>query len=135
MGKIIFSTVHPELLSKIQSFCSERGLPSSTFEDLSAGLNHAEIGALIAEKWNFPEGLVNSIRHHHDPSLAPLEYRDLVDTVYLANMFCEFEQGNVNFEQFDAAVLENFSIKTKKQVDTLLEKFIGGFARENQNTR
>jgi len=131
MGKIIFSNVHPELLHKIQGFCTERGLPASTFEDLSAGMNHAEIGALIAEKWNFPEGLVCSIRHHHDPGSAPHEYKDLVDTVYLANMFCEFEAGNITFDQLDTAVLENFGIASRKQVETLLGKFIGGFEREN----
>jgi putative nucleotidyltransferase with HDIG domain len=131
MGKIIFSNVHPDLLNKIQSFCSERGLPASTFEDLSAGMNHAEIGALIAEKWNFPEGLVNSIRFHHDPASAPEEYKDLIHTVYLANMFCEFEARNINFDQFDPVVLENFGISSKKQVETLLEKFMSGFAREN----
>ena len=132
MGKIIFSNVHPELLNKINNFCQERGLPASTFEDLSAGMNHAEIGALVAEKWNFPEGLVCSIRYHHDPGSAPKEYKDLVDTVYLANMFCELEKGGVNFDQFDSGVLENFGISSKKQVDALLDKFILGFQRENQ---
>jgi len=131
MGKIIFSNVHPELLSKIRNFCIEKCLPSSTFEDLSAGMNHAEIGALIAEKWNFPEGLINSIRYHHDPGSAPEEYRDLADTVYLANMFCELEAGGVTFDQFDPVVLEHFGISSKKQVDMLLKKFIGGFEREN----
>ena len=131
MGKIIFSNVHPELLSKIRNFCIEKCLPSSTFEDLSAGMNHAEIGALIAEKWNFPEGLINSIRYHHDPGSAPEEYRDLADTVYLANMFCELEAGGVTFDQFDPVVLEHFGISSKKQVDILLKKFIGGFEREN----
>ena len=130
MGKIIFSNVHPELLDKIKGFCSERGLPASTMEDLSAGMNHAEIGAKIAEKWNFPEGLVTSIRYHHDPTSAPKEYRDLVDTAYLANMFCELEKGAVVFDQFEPTVLENFGITSKKQVDALLEKFSLGFNRE-----
>jgi len=130
MGKIIFSNVHPELLSKIKGFCTERGLPSSTMEDLSAGMNHSEIGALIAEKWNFPEGLVTAIRYHHDPGSAPKESKDLVDTVYLANMFCELEKGGVTFDQFDPAVLENYGITSKKQVDALLEKFTAGFNRE-----
>ena len=132
MGKIVFSNVHPALLSKIQNFCIEKGLPNSTLEDLSAGLNHAEIGGLIAEKWNFPESLVASIRYHHDPSSAPEEFRNLVDTVYLANMFCEVERGGVTFDQFDPSVLANFGITAKKQIDGLLEKFSGGFARENK---
>ncbi|MDR1909049.1 MAG: HDOD domain-containing protein, partial [Spirochaetaceae bacterium] len=107
MGKIIFSEVHPDLLDKIRRFCSEKGLPASTFEDLSAGLNHAEIGALVAEKWNFPAPLINAIRYHHDPLSAPEEYRDLTEAVYLANMFCEYENQTAGFEQFDSAVLED----------------------------
>ncbi|MDR0496676.1 MAG: HDOD domain-containing protein [Treponema sp.] len=130
MGKIVFSNVHPDLLNKIKSFCTDRGLPVSTFEDLSAGLNHSEIGALISEKWNFPENLVTSIRYHHDPGSAPKQYRDLVDVVYLANMFCELETGGVTFDQIDSAVLENFGINSKKQVEGLLEKFLSGFNRE-----
>jgi putative nucleotidyltransferase with HDIG domain len=132
MGKIIFSNVHPDLLAKIKEFCSEKNLPATTFEDLSAGMNHAEIGAMIAEKWNFPEGLVMAIRYHHDPVSAPKEYRNLVYTVYLANMFCEYENGNITFDQFEPVVLENFGINSKKQVEGLLERFAIGFKKENQ---
>jgi putative nucleotidyltransferase with HDIG domain len=132
MGKIIFSNVHPDLLGKIREFCAEKNLPASTFEDLAAGMNHAEIGALIAEKWNFPESLVSAIRFHHDPLSAPKEWKDLVDTVYLANMFCEYENGSVTFDQFEPEALENFGISSKKQVDGLLERFIQGFKKENQ---
>jgi putative nucleotidyltransferase with HDIG domain len=130
MGKIVFANVHPDLLDKIRDFSAEKGLPPSLFEDLSAGMNHAEIGALIAEKWNFPENLVSAIRFHHDPESAPKELRDLVDTVYLANMFCEYEAGNVSFDQFDASTLKNYDITSKKQIDTLLSRFSTGFKRE-----
>jgi putative nucleotidyltransferase with HDIG domain len=132
MGKIIFSNVHPDLLTKIKEFCGEKDLPPSTFEDLAAGMNHAEIGALVAEKWNFPEGLVSAIRFHHDPASAPPEYKDLVYTVYLANMFCELEAGNVNFDQLDPAVLNNFGISSSRQIETLLARFSLGFKQENQ---
>jgi len=132
MGKIIFSNVHPELLEKIKGFCAERNLPSSTFEDLSAGMNHAELGALIAEKWNFPNRLVSAIRYHHDPGSTPLEHVDLVDTVYLANMFCEYENGNINFDQFEPGPLENYKLQSKKQIDTLLERLSAGFKKEGR---
>jgi len=132
MGKIIFSSVHPDLLEKIRGFCTERNLPSSTFEDLSAGMNHAELGALIAEKWNFPDRLVMAIRYHHDPGAVPIKYKDLLDTVYLANMFCEYENGNINFDQFDSGPLENYRIQSKKQLDSLLKRLSTGFSKENQ---
>jgi putative nucleotidyltransferase with HDIG domain len=132
MGKIVFSNVHPDLLAKIRDFTTERNLPVSTFEDLSAGMNHAELGALIAEKWNFPERLVLAIRFHHDPGSAAPEHRDLIDAVYLANMFCEYENGNVNFDQFDTGALDNFGINSKKQIDSLLARFSSGFLKEGQ---
>jgi putative nucleotidyltransferase with HDIG domain len=133
MGKIIFSNVHPELLSKIREFCAEKNLPASTLEDLAAGMNHAEIGALIAEKWNFPESLICAIRFHHDPLAAPPEYKTLVETVYMANMFCEYENNTVSFDQFDAVVMENYGITVKKQIDGLLERFAAGFKQANQH--
>jgi putative nucleotidyltransferase with HDIG domain len=133
MGKIIFANVHPELLEKIRDFCTEKNLPASAFEDLSAGMNHAEIGALIAEKWNFPESLVNAIRFHHDPDAAPEKDKDLVEAVYLANMFCEYENDTVTFDQFEPSVLTAFGISSKKQMDSLLGRFSLGFKRENQD--
>jgi putative nucleotidyltransferase with HDIG domain len=131
MGKIVFSNVHPDLMQRIHDFCDQKGLPPATFENLAAGMNHADIGALLAEKWNFPESLINAIRYHHDPASAPEQDRILVDTVYLANMLCEYEQGDVIFDQFDAGVLERFGIKTKNQIESLLERFAAGFKKEN----
>jgi putative nucleotidyltransferase with HDIG domain len=130
MGKIIFSKVHPELLEKIRNFCIEKGLPASTFEELSAGMNHAEIGALVAEKWNFPENLVCAIRYHHDPFSAPPEFRALTETVYLANMLCEYENGAVDFEQLESAVLETFSLSSKERLDAMLLRFQKDFGNE-----
>ncbi len=132
IGKIIFSNVHPDLLEKIRAFCTDRGIPAETFEDLSAGMNHAQIGALIAEKWNFPETLVYAIRLHHDPNLAPSEYKDIVQTVYFANMLCEFENGNVDFSQFDAKALQSFGLENEKQLEALLARLSHGFKRESQ---
>jgi HD-like signal output (HDOD) protein len=34
-------------------------------EDLILGSTHAEIGAWIAERWNFPENIVEAIKNHH----------------------------------------------------------------------
>jgi len=130
MGKIVFSNAHPDFLKKIEKFVKQRKMPASTLEDLAAGMNHAEIGARIAEKWNFPEDLVASIRYHHDPSSAPEEYKDLVSAVYLANVFCGLEKKTFNYDQIDPSVLANFGINSKKQVEVLLEKFTVGFKQE-----
>jgi HD-like signal output (HDOD) protein len=95
-------------------------------------MNHAELGALIAEKWNFPDKLVVAIRFHHDPDAAPVDSKDIVDTVYLANMFCEYENGNIQFDQFESGPLQNFGLNGRKQVDSLLQKLSQGFLKEGQ---
>ncbi len=103
------------MLEKITRFCHMRGIDRDLMEDLSAGLNHAEIGALIAEKWNFPDVLIHAIRYHHEPFRTPEESTDVVYTVYLANAFCDLEAGGMVFEQVDTAVLKHYHITSEEQ--------------------
>jgi putative nucleotidyltransferase with HDIG domain len=130
MGKIIFSNVHPHLIEKIMKFSKDKDIPSELFEDMTAGLNHSQIGALIAEKWNFPEALVNSIRYHHEPQHAPTANRDIVDTVYFANMLCNYEDKLVGFDQFDKSVLTAFRMQNEEQVQKIQEKLTQAFTQE-----
>jgi putative nucleotidyltransferase with HDIG domain len=130
MGKIVFSSVHPDLINKIKKFSHEKDIPAELFEDLTAGLNHSQIGSLIAEKWNFPEALIVSIRCHHDPQQAPPALRDIVDTVYFANMLCNYESQIVNFDQIDKGILMKFCLQNEEQIQSLLEKLNASFPAE-----
>lgn len=53
----------------------ERGTPLLAAEAIACGLDHAEIGAHLASRWNFPDLLVDSIQHHHTPSRAGIDPR------------------------------------------------------------
>lgn len=132
MGKIIFSSVHPELLERIQEFAKRREIDRDLFEDLSAGLNHAEIGALIAEKWNFPEILIAAIRFHHEPDRAPKEYSAVVNTVYLANALCDIEKGALVYEQLDRRALRDCNINSEQQLRQVHERLKTAFERERE---
>jgi len=129
MGQIVLSKAHPDLIQAMTSFCAERAIPTATFEDIVAGMNHAEIGAMVAERWNFPASLVAMIRFHHDPTAAPDDMRPLVDLVYMANMFCAYERGTATFFEFDATILGTFGISTEEQVKTVVKRFSAGFDR------
>jgi putative nucleotidyltransferase with HDIG domain len=130
IGKIIFANIHPNLLEKITSFCKDREIHRDLFEDLSAGLNHAEIGGLIAEKWNFPDSLVEAIRYHHEPNDSSKEYRVVVYTVYLANAICNVEEGILDFELLDPKVLNFFKITSQEQFKTIVERLGQAFEKE-----
>ena len=130
MGKIIFSSVHPELIEKINSFCRQKSIPAEIFEDLSAGLNHSEIGAMIAKKWNFPTALIMAIKYHHNPLQAPRHYREVVFTVYLANALCHFHENQLEYDQLEPRVLEAFRITSEEQLNRIDERLDNAFARE-----
>lgn len=53
------------------------------------GVQHAEIGARVLARWNFPDDLVLAVRHHHDP-LKALGYERLTSYVYLGNLVAHF---------------------------------------------
>ncbi len=49
------------------------------------GVDHQEIGGMLARKWGLPAGLVDSIQYHHRPELSEVD-RELVSIVYLADL-------------------------------------------------
>lgn len=135
MGKIIFSSVHPQLLDKITHFAKMREIKRDLMEDLSAGLNHAEIGALIAEKWNFPDVLIDAIRYHHEPLGTPEDNREVSYTVYLANALCDLENGVLVFEQIEKDVLRDFGISNETQFNMIHERLQQALQREKERQR
>lgn len=131
IGKLIFSTVHPELLRNIKRFCEERNIPSVMFEDISAGLNHAEIGGRIAEKWNFPEPLIASIRYHHEPSEAPSQFRTICSIVYIANLMAHGQDEIHSLDDMDPEALRVFGFTNFAQFDHVRARLATAFQQEN----
>lgn len=133
LGKIIIATLHPELLDRIISFCAEKEIPTRMLEDLSVGFNHAEIGAMIAEKWNFPEQLIAAIRYHHEPNETDEKFVDVVYTVYLANALTAIEREQITFEQIDKNVLHDFGIQTADHLLKIQERLDKAFLQQRSN--
>ena len=90
-------------------------------------MNHAEIGARVAENWNFPDVIVNAIRYHHAPDSAPVDVKKLVSVVYLSDLMTHYQKEEVAFYQIDVDVLKEFKlaneVQFKKISDQLLEAF------------
>jgi len=130
MGKIVFSAVHPDLLDKIRNFSSQRDIAPGLFEDLSAGYNHAEIGAKIAEKWNFSDSLVEAIRYHHEPNACSPEHRLIVYCVYLGNAVCGYETSEMHYEVLDHSILSKFRITSEEQFKEVQHRLSNDYEAE-----
>ncbi len=71
-------------------------------EEQLLGIDHAKVGGLIAEKWNFPVVLVDAIRYHHTPSFARSNQR-LPAIINVANSYFE-NTGNQNALFFERSI-------------------------------
>jgi putative nucleotidyltransferase with HDIG domain len=54
------------------------------------GIDHAQIGGMMAEKWKFPQTLVNAIQFHHSPDQSGI-HRELGAIINLANAICPMD--------------------------------------------
>jgi len=87
IGKVILSTYVKDSFEDINKAVQNRGLTFIDAEREVIGIDHAELGARVAEKWNFDSHMVDIIRNHHDPDKAPPD--DLsIPVVYLADSIC-----------------------------------------------
>ena len=87
IGKVILSTYVEDSFEDINKAVQNRGLTFIDAEREVIGIDHAELGARVAEKWNFDSSMVDIIRNHHDPDKAPPD--DLsIPIVYLADSIC-----------------------------------------------
>lgn len=121
MGKVIFDSTHPQFIEKFKTICNKKAMDSQLFEKLISGSNHSEIGSLIAQKWNFPDVIIQTIRYHHTPENTPDDTKMLTYIVYLANMISHYQDGSIEFYQFDLEILSTFKITTEKQLIDISE--------------
>lgn len=131
MGKIIFETVHPDFVKKIQGICQTKGIEPELFEKIASGVNHGDIGARIARKWNFPESIINVIQFHHKPENASDENKLLSAVVYTADIMVHFENKEVDFYQINPEILKLLGINSEAQFTSISKKLYDAFLQAN----
>lgn len=90
IGKIPLGEFVREAFPAMQELVTAEGASFEEAEQAILGVDHAEIGALIAEHWRFPEAIADCIRRHHDPEKAPVIVPAL-DLVHAADALCIME--------------------------------------------
>lgn len=54
-------------------------------ERRAVGIDHQELGGIIARNWKFPADITTAIEHHHDPEKAG-KYAEIASLVYLSDL-------------------------------------------------
>jgi putative nucleotidyltransferase with HDIG domain len=133
IGKIVLLATDRSLVNHISEMVNNRRIRTTTIlEEITIGISHSTIGALIAEKWNFPEELVEAIRYHHAPLVPGIRNRDLVMIVYLANQMSHVETKLTDLPFFETEVLDRFGIGSQAEYDQFYNRMRKLYDRQEQ---
>jgi len=110
LGQIILSFVHPDLSANIMTFCRAKGFSIELFDELTQAINPSDLGARIAEKWNFPEDLIQIIRYQNQPQAAVPSIQPVACVVHLAGSLLSVEQDLMSYGQINAGVIKALNL-------------------------
>ena len=118
LGTIPIGDEYTEVLARVETAQE----PLVTVEQQVLGLDHEEVGAMIATKWKLNAVLTDAICHHHAPELAAAAHRDLVATVALADFYvCLFDIGDAGNRYPDPSRLESLLAQCLLAWDDLVD--------------
>lgn len=95
IGKIILWVNFPQPYSELLE--THKGRPELILAgETQFGASHAEIGAWLLDKWNFPSFIADSVRYHHYSQSRILDALPLVKFIYVANALCKNTGRSIN---------------------------------------
>lgn len=115
---------YDEILAK-----ADNGTPFEIAEEEVLGYNHSQVGAKVAEKWNFPVDLVEVIRWHHEPTKAEGN-KKLCTIVHLADALTVMMGLGMGIDGFLEPIAEGEITKmgfTQKVIDDVISEITDYF--------
>jgi putative nucleotidyltransferase with HDIG domain len=71
IGKVVIHRQIKDTESTLIELMTRANLSLLEAEQQTLGYTHPEVGAALADRWNFPRELVDAIQNHHYPSVTP----------------------------------------------------------------
>jgi len=87
IGKIVLDRFVQDSFEKITALVMNDNLSFREAEKKIIGVDHTELGGMIAKMWKFSPKMVRIIRHHHLTDVAMVKDKDIA-VVYLADCIC-----------------------------------------------
>lgn len=111
IGILILDQYFKDNFSKVYSSMLENKIPLYEAEKNLLGYSHADVGKLVAEKWNFPNTLIKAIAFHHGP-IKEDEHFNIIATVHASDIGTKLlRYGKVGDEQFIRLIHLNEDVK------------------------
>ena len=113
IGKIILEKHVADGSQKIIHLVKDKQYSFQEAEKEVLGIDHAELGAMIAKMWKFSPKMIKIIRHHHLTDESMLKDREIAG-VYLADCICMMMGNGVGADglsyRFKAQVMKQLGV-------------------------
>jgi len=137
IGKVVLSQYVADSFEKINALVAGGGYSFREAEKEVIGIDHCELGGIVAKTWQFSPAMVEIIRNHHVPQNAQMGQAEAY-IVYMADTLCmmmgigvgsdglayRFHQDAVKFldlsERDFQEIMSSFGIKLQ-EVEELLQ--------------
>ncbi len=110
IGKLMMNLFWRDKFQMIVSLAKKENMSFLDAEKKILGIDHAEIGFLLAEKWNLPEILCTAIRWHHEPNNAK-QHCALVNIIHISDAVADMMGISLGVDGL------NYSISEKALAD------------------
>ena len=106
IGKVVIDGYVRRAFAKIKSLVDIKGYSFDEAETEVIGINHADLGGLIAERWNFSPKMIFLIRNHH---LGDPDSRKDLETViiYLVDTVSRMAQAGIGADSLAYRVYDD----------------------------
>lgn len=112
VGKVVFALFMADDFRLVFEKAAEPGVSLYEAELVVMGATHADIGAMLADKWNLPGDLRDAIARHH--TVQEGESSQLVDCVFTANQISKKlaygSAGDYEVEPLPQSIQDRFSL-------------------------
>jgi putative nucleotidyltransferase with HDIG domain len=129
IGKIVEMIFFPKEFSEITKLVTNENILMVLAEKRVLGYTHADVGKLLAEKWNLPPKLISVILHHHQPSEAG-RFAQEAAIVHLADILSRAlnigSGGDNKIPALDNLAWETLRIKTQA-IEPIMAEIKRGF--------
>ena len=85
VGELILLASAPAKMRAAAREARDTGRPRHQVEREHLGVTHAEVGALLLDRWGLPHPVTEAVAHHHAPSRVVPDGLDAVAAVHAAN--------------------------------------------------
>jgi putative nucleotidyltransferase with HDIG domain len=128
IGKVILNQYVKDSFDKINALVTKQNFTFREAEKKVIGIDHAELGAMVAENWEFSPKMVEIIRHHHRPQECSIsEFESSI--VYMADTICMMMGIGVGSDglayRFHRKVVESLEL-----TEIEFQKMVAGFVEK-----